>query len=60
MKTKPITITINVPDDGKPYNITALVADATPAGQSDHDRVREITRKVWVVDAGSDEARTLG
>ncbi len=60
MKTKPITITINVPDDGKSYNITALVADATPAGQSDHDRVREITRKVWVVGVGETTPKPVG
>ena len=56
---KTITITLQIPDDNKPYNITALVADATPAGQSDHDRVRSITRKVWVVDAGSSDPKFL-
>jgi hypothetical protein len=60
MKTKPITVTLNVPDDNKSYNITALVADATPAGQSDHDRVREITRKVWVVGAGETTVQPVG
>lgn len=60
MKTKSITITVNVPDDGKSYNVTALVADSSPVSQNDSDRSRLLARKVWVVDAGETTARPVG
>ena len=60
MKTKTITLTVNIPDNGKPYNITTVIADATPPSLNDHDRIREIRREVWLVDAVGSEARTLG
>lgn len=60
MKTKPITITINVPDNGKPHNIAVTVADSSPVSQNDSDRSRLLARKVWVVDAGESTARPIG
>ena len=60
MKTKPVTIIVEVPDDGKDYTVCVNVADATPPGQSDYDRLRPITRTVWSVTAGSQEAGRVG
>lgn len=59
-KTKPITITVNVPDNGNPHHVTVTVADSSPVSQDDSDRARLLARKVWVVGAGETTARSIG
>lgn len=60
MKTKPVTITVQVPDNGKPHHITAVIADSDPPSHHDHDRVRDIHRQVWFVGVDESEARPVG